>query len=254
MEVGACLDGFLSRLDATASARHTWEELLVFQKSLGFDLMMYGYASGDPAAAETEVETLSNFPADYQSRYRREQYHLHDPVVHHCIAHLTPLLVGRDAVRFWLDKGHSLSPIQRRIVDEAGDCGMRSGLALPLRSVGCYPVAGMSLSNAMTSDEFRRFLADWGAVAQLAALYAHTRMQIQFQPRTEERHVVELSERERDCLAWASRGLSSKEAAARMNLSSRTVEFHIANAMTKLNAASRIQAVARAMALGLVTP
>jgi DNA-binding CsgD family transcriptional regulator len=250
MGMSACLDGFLSRLDATGSVRHTWEELLAFQKSLGFDLMMYGYASGDPAASETGVETLSNFPADYQSRYCREQYYLHDPVVSHCITHLTPLRVGRDVIR----KGGSLSPMQRRIVNEAGDCGMRSGLAIPLRSVGRYPLAGLSLSNAMAPDEFERFLADWGAVAQLAALHAHTRMQMQLSLRVEGQHVTELSVRERDCLAWASRGLSSKEAAARMNLSSRTVEFHIANAMTKLKATSRIQAVARAMALGLVTP
>ena len=253
MGMNACLDGFLSRLDAASSARHTWEELLAFQKSLGFDLMMYGYACGDPAA-ETGVKTLSNFPSSYQSRYCREQYYLHDPVVHHCIAHLTPLRVGRDAIRLWPDKGGSLSPTQRRIVEEAGDCGMRSGLALPLRSVGRHPIAGMSLSNAMAPGEFERFLTDWGAVAQLAALHAHTRMQMQLQPREEDGHVAELSVRECDCLAWASRGLSSKEAAKRMNLSPRTVEFHIANAMTKLHAASRIQAVARAMALGLVTP
>ncbi len=253
--MNACLDGFLSRLDAVSSAHRTWEELLAFQKSLGFDLMMYGYACGDPAASETGVKTLSNFPTSYQSRYSRERYYLHDPVVHHCIAHLTPVRVGRDAIRLRPDKeGGTLSPIQRRIVEEAGDCGMRSGIALPLRSVGSHPMAGMSLSNAMAPDEFERFLADWGAVAQLAALHAHTRMQMQLQPRTEDRHAADLSMRERDCLAWASRGLSSKEAATRMNLSHRTVEFHIANAMTKLNASSRIQAVARAMALGLVTP
>lgn len=250
----ALLEDFLSRLDATVSVRHTWDETLAFQKALGFDLVMYGYVEGDPAETETEVVTLSNFPVDYQLRYRQEHYHRQDPVVAHCITNLSPLLVGRDVIRFWPDQGRSLTAVQRRIIDEAALCGMRTGIAIPLRSPGRHPVAGMSLSNAMTPGEFNRFIAEWGSVAQLAVLYAHTRMQMQLQSQDVEWRDIDLTGRERDCLLWASRGLSSKETANRMKLSSKTVDFHVANAMNKLKAATRIQAVARAMTLGLVTP
>lgn len=248
------LDDFLTRLSATGSMRQTWNETLAFQKSLGIDLIMYGYSAGMPGKADVDVATLSNFPDAYQIRYRQERYYRQDPVVSHCIANLSPLLVGRDAVCLWKDKGAGLSPIQRRIVNEAAACGMQSGVAIPMRSPGNHPVAGMSLSNAMPVHRFRRFWAEWGAEAQLAALYAHTRMQMQLQPREQEEKEVALTARERECLLWASQGLSSKQTANRLGVSSRTVEFHVANAMKKLKAASRVQAVTRAMALGLMIP
>lgn len=248
------LDDFLSRLGHTASVEETWGETLSFQKSLGFGLAMYGYAVGDPAKAEVEFAALSNFPENYQHRYRLDRYDRHDPVVAHCVARLTPQLVGREAVCCSAAMGRKLTLSQRRVIDEAADCGMQSGIVIPLRSPGRFPFAGLSLSNAMPLAEFRRFLAERGSMAQLAAMHAHTRIQMQLQPQKAERRAIDLTIRERDCLLWASRGLSSKETGDRMHLSSRTVEFHVANAMNKLNAASRIQAVACAMTLGLVTP
>jgi len=63
-----------------------------------------------------------------------------------------------------------------------------------------------------------------------------------------------LSARERECLLWVSRGLSSREMAKRLGLSAKTVDFHIANAMSKLEVATRSHAVARAFTLGLLEP
>jgi DNA-binding CsgD family transcriptional regulator len=248
------LDVFLSRLGTTRTVRQTWDEMLAFQKSLGFELIMYGYTSDGQAKAGNGVVIMSNFPAAYQIRYRQERYYRQDPVVSHCIANLSPLLVGRDAVCSWPDKGWSLTPIQRRIINEAAECGMKTGVVIPLRSLGCHPIAGMSLSSAMSLKEFQRIVAECGTVAQLAALYAHTRIQMQLQPREEEEKVVALTDRERECLLWASHGLSSKQTANRLCVSSRTVEFHVANAMKKLEAASRVQAVTRAVTLGLMMP
>ena len=98
-------------------------------------------------------------------------------------------------------------------------------------------------------------MSEWGQVAHLAALYAHTRMQMQIQ--TEEENSFSgtvLSLREQECLRRVSRGISSKEAAQQMGLSPKTIDFHIANAMTKLRAATRSQAVVRAITLGLLEP
>lgn len=63
-----------------------------------------------------------------------------------------------------------------------------------------------------------------------------------------------LSTRERECLRSASTGLTSKEISARLNISERTVNLHIGNAMHKLRARSRAQAIAQAMALGELEP
>lgn len=55
----------------------------------------------------------------------------------------------------------------------------------------------------------------------------------------------ELSNRERDCLAFMADGRRDKEIADRLDITEATVRFHIDNARRKLGAKNRAQAVAR---------
>jgi DNA-binding CsgD family transcriptional regulator len=64
----------------------------------------------------------------------------------------------------------------------------------------------------------------------------------------------DLSGRERDCLARIAQGASSKSIARQLALSVHTVNEYIASAMRKLQASSRSEAVATAIALGLLVP
>src|SRR5215469_3301421 len=57
---------------------------------------------------------------------------------------------------------------------------------------------------------------------------------------------VELNDREIETLTWAARGKTSAEIAQLLNLSKRTVDFHIENARTKLGVSTRIQAAVKA--------
>ncbi|MFE0754806.1 response regulator transcription factor [Inquilinus sp. NPDC058860] len=58
--------------------------------------------------------------------------------------------------------------------------------------------------------------------------------------------------RELDCLVWVARGASSKQIARRLGLSMHTVNDYLASARRKLKAASRSEAVATALQLGLI--
>ena len=62
-----------------------------------------------------------------------------------------------------------------------------------------------------------------------------------------------LSDRERDVLAWSGRGKTAAETAIILNISDSTVDFHIKNAVQKLNASNRTHAVAKALHLGIIT-
>ncbi len=64
--------------------------------------------------------------------------------------------------------------------------------------------------------------------------------------------ITNLSEREKEVLTWSKRGKSSWEISAILNISERTVNFHVNNIMQKLNAVSRTQAVAVAIERGLI--
>jgi DNA-binding NarL/FixJ family response regulator len=59
-----------------------------------------------------------------------------------------------------------------------------------------------------------------------------------------------LSPREREILGLLSQGLSGEQAAEKLVLSSETIRTHVRNAMSKLNASTRVHAVALALQRG----
>jgi DNA-binding NarL/FixJ family response regulator len=69
-----------------------------------------------------------------------------------------------------------------------------------------------------------------------------------------ERPLAELTDREREVLQCIAEGLSTKETAARFDISTRTVETHRANLMRKLGVHSVAQLVRIAIREGLVGP
>lgn len=62
-----------------------------------------------------------------------------------------------------------------------------------------------------------------------------------------------LTAREQEVLRLLARGLRNKEIAARLVVSERTVNFHLANIYQKLNVSGRTEALSRALEQGLIT-
>ena len=63
-----------------------------------------------------------------------------------------------------------------------------------------------------------------------------------------------LNEREIECLTWSARGKTSPEIAQIVNISKRTVNFHIENACRKFNVSTRTEAVVKATSGRLIDP
>ncbi len=61
-----------------------------------------------------------------------------------------------------------------------------------------------------------------------------------------------LTPRERDCLAWAAQGNSNSGIAEQLGVTPRTAKFHIENAMKKVGAKTRAEAVAIALTQDLI--
>jgi DNA-binding NarL/FixJ family response regulator len=62
-----------------------------------------------------------------------------------------------------------------------------------------------------------------------------------------------LTTRELEVLRLLARGLRNKEIAARLYVSERTVNFHLANIYQKLNVSGRTEALSKALEQGLIT-
>lgn len=102
----------------------------------------------------------------------------------------------------------------------------------------------------------RRPAWDKGEMRLLRHLKPHLRRALKLQDRVAGRTAnadSPLSRRERDCLICLARGATSKIAARSLGLSVLTVDDYVAAAMAKLGAATRTQAVARAISLGILT-
>lgn len=63
-----------------------------------------------------------------------------------------------------------------------------------------------------------------------------------------------ITDREAEALTWVARGKSSNDIAVLMNVSERTVNFHINNVIGKAGVATRVQAAIQCALLGLITP
>lgn len=61
-----------------------------------------------------------------------------------------------------------------------------------------------------------------------------------------------LSERELEVLKWTAEGKTSGEVAMIMNITERTVNFHISNCIVKLDAANKLHAAVKAAVSGLL--
>ena len=61
-----------------------------------------------------------------------------------------------------------------------------------------------------------------------------------------------LSPRERECLVLAFEGMTARETAARLRCSERTVNYHLANAMSKLRVDNKLAAIQRACWIGAI--
>jgi len=63
--------------------------------------------------------------------------------------------------------------------------------------------------------------------------------------------VEQLTQREREILAWLSRGISNKEIARSLDLAESTIKVHVQNVLRKLNLNGRVQAALFAVEHGL---
>jgi DNA-binding NarL/FixJ family response regulator len=69
-----------------------------------------------------------------------------------------------------------------------------------------------------------------------------------------EKSELRLTEREVQVLTWVARGKSSADIATILEISERTVNFHLDNAMRKAGVATRVQAAVKCVMLGLIAP
>jgi DNA-binding CsgD family transcriptional regulator len=139
--------------------------------------------------------------------------------------------------------------------EEQAPLGFRTGIAVALHlPAGKHFLVGFDREAPLPTDETRltRLFAD----LQLVAVHAQDAAQRLMEPdpsaAAQANEPPELTRRETQVLQWSMVGKTSAEMGRIMALSENTVNFHIRNAMAKLDCSSRSQAVLKALSLGLL--
>ncbi|EKV32657.1 regulatory protein, LuxR [Caenispirillum salinarum AK4] len=211
----------------------------------GFDYTVYCQvsryqASGDPAS----LVPVSTLPEVWVAHYLRNGYSDIDPVIHRARHTARPFL-WRDV---W-DAG--LLRKQKDLREESSMVGLRSGVTVPLFGPGGQ-AALLSVSGADAEAERPDVARAIGAIGmQFQLVYQDL---AQEEPDDAVPAFVPLTPREREVLLWAARGKSNWDISQILNVSESAVNFHITNAMRKLEASSRVLAVLKAIRHGLIIP
>jgi LuxR family transcriptional regulator, quorum-sensing system regulator LasR len=150
------------------------------------------------------------------------------------------------------------TPQNRTFFDVAERYGQCSGIAVAVPDPSPVYSVTFTLSSPVTSleDWWRsQILRELGDILTISS-YVHQlcfsgTVSRLFSPGFEG---AKLSRRELECLQLAAKGLISAEIALALGIGVRTVHYHIANLLTKLEASNRQEAIARAVAAGIIAP
>lgn len=180
---------------------------------------------------------LSTYDEDYMAIYMRDYTPIKDRAFKLCFHRLLPL--------DWAEVRDADVSVQH-IHEVAEQYGVgRHGISFPIREPG--------VGDAMFSVNFECDDRHWGQVRNdlvnglhLFGHYFHLRMKeiIAASPVTSE---FDLSPREREVLKWAADGKTAWETAKLLGIGERAVRLYTENAMGKLRAKTKTQAVAIAV-------
>lgn len=212
----------------------------------GFDRFIYG-ARIPTSFVKPYFIFISGYPKEWRDHYTASNYMAIDPTVQHCSRNITPMS--------W-DSGALLkqqSAVIRQFVGEARDFGLNNGVSFPLHTAqGDFAMLTFASDQSPGHEKGRipRVLP----VGQLFTAYLHEAVRRIFDSEDIALSRVALTVREKECLLWATEGKTAWETAQILNISERTVTFHLQNVQGKLGVNNRQQAVARAVALGIIEP
>jgi DNA-binding CsgD family transcriptional regulator len=212
-------------------------------EALGFDRFIF--AMRVPTQfADAQLLMINGYPDGWVEHYFAQGYAPHDPVMIHCAKHVVP--VAWHALRA---KGSGLAG---QVMGEAGEHGLRDGVTAPVHSPQ-GEMGVLSFAVGRSPAESKDIVTQAAAHVQLLSAYVHETVR-RVAGLSRLKAQSPLSAREEDCLRWAADGKTTWEIAQILHLSERTVNFHLNNAVQKLDARNRQHAVAKAALQGLVQP
>ncbi len=216
-------------------------ELISFSESRGFNQACAFITMRKGGVSKICAKDVNNYSDAWKDSCRNDVLIRSDPLVRHVSASSLPVVWDRamyekaGAGNLWeLAKSH----------------GFDSGIAVSLRDhLGNGYKIGLSCDQPLTKDpaELSRLVAD----AQLFGAFAQSAMMRVWNPKPEADFPA-LTAREVECLSWTLEGKTAWELGCILGITERTANFHLGNAIQKLDCDNKHSAVIKAMRLGVI--
>ena len=195
-----------------------------------------------PRTDRSDPVIVHTFPREWERHYIANRYYEDDAIVRASFRNFLPY--RWDTL--------TLSAKQQRIMNEAAEFKITSGLTVPIHGPS-GEFARLSVATELPPGEFERVLNESRHHIHVMSLYYHAMISDMFAP-DHNVAAIELSPREAEVLLWTSEGKTAWEIGEILGIAERTVVFHIENAKQKLGVFNKNQAVVKAIMLGLLKP
>jgi LuxR family transcriptional regulator, activator of conjugal transfer of Ti plasmids len=240
---------FQPLMDAASASHDLVPVINRITAAFGFDTFNCSVSMCMYPQSESLAYVFTTMPAAWVALYDQRSFVEVDPRVQWLISTQLPMIWDQASLRGSNPK-----------VDEFLDAGLKYGLGSGV-VVGFADVRGHGVMFALNSAQTTMSAARKNAVSQqmgeiiLLAHFFHEifAAEIIKSGSTPTGSGAPLSSRERQCLSLAAHGQTSQDIAGKLGITERTVEFHFVSIRSKLAAATRQEAVAKAVQAGLVT-
>ena len=206
-----------------------------FQDLIG-QFGMGSFLMGNPDRLDVPPQDrlwATTWPRGWLQHWAEQRYMQVDPV-------LKQIMMSNVPVR-WSDIYGSGNKTGSRILKEANDYGLKDGFALSLNGRdGSVVAISMAAEHYELGVEEERCL-------QVASFYLHAKFAHLRGADVPPPIGPRLTRRERECLTWVAAGKTDWEISQILNIAEQTVHEYVQNALIKLNATTRAQAVAIAI-------
>ncbi|MBP0624087.1 autoinducer binding domain-containing protein [Cupriavidus consociatus] len=226
----------LERFGAAKSAEDLFVEVSNIVRQFEFEHCAYGICAPLPVS-KPRFSIFSDYPEPWVRHYLSQHYFAIDPTVRHGFSTTQPLV--------WTSSGHDRN---NEFWAEADHYGLRHGWCMSAQSAsGARGLLTMVRSGSAIG---RAELAENEGRMSWLANAVHVVMSQYLTPRLMPEAGVSLTNREQDSLKWSATGKTNSEIGEILSVDERTVKFHLGNAMRKLNAANKTEAVVKAALMG----
>jgi DNA-binding CsgD family transcriptional regulator len=214
---------------------------------LGFESFVYGMSLAETHSRDERFYVWATVAKEWLREYDQNSYIEIDPRVSYGWEVLPPPLI-------WDASIANGNLRVTRFLDRAAEFGIGSGVAVYLRDdISKIMVALSSRERYLTSRRRAAICAVTGQIMHLTSLFHWAFVKgvvARGIPPAQEGHP--LSRREISCLQFAAHGMTSKDIGVKLGITQRTANFHFANVISKLGVLNRHEAIATAVAHGLI--